>query len=26
VFWKIDDYDGHEGIRLLLTVMWADEY
>ena len=26
IFWKIDDYDGHEGIRLLLTVMLASEY
>ena len=26
VFWKIDDHGGHDGIRLVLTVMWADEY
>jgi hypothetical protein len=26
VFWKIDDYAGHEGYRLVLTVMLAEEY
>ena len=26
VFWKIDDYDGHDGIRCVLTVMLAEEY
>ncbi len=25
-FWKIDDYRGHEGYRLVLTVMLAEEY
>jgi len=25
-FWKIDDYKGAEGLRLVLTVMFADEY
>ncbi len=26
LFWKIDNYNGHEGINLLLTVMLRDEY
>ena len=26
IFWKIDDYDGQEGYRLVLTVMFSDEY
>ena len=26
LFWKIDNYGGHEGIDLLLTVMFASEY
>jgi hypothetical protein len=26
IFWKIDDYNGQEGYRLVLTVMLADEY
>ncbi len=26
VFWKIDDYGGHDGIGLLLTVILASEY
>jgi len=26
VFWKIDDYNGQDGYRLVLTVMLADEY
>jgi hypothetical protein len=26
VFWKIDDYDGEDGYRLVLTVMLAEEY
>lgn len=25
-FWKIDDYNGHDGIRCVLTVMLASEY
>ena len=25
-FWKIDDYRGHDGINLVLTLMRADEY
>lgn len=25
-FWKIDDYQGQEGIRCLLTVLSAEEY
>jgi hypothetical protein len=25
-FWKIDDYDGYEGIRCVLTIMLAEEY
>jgi len=25
-FWKIDDYNGQEGLRLVLTIMLADEY
>lgn len=25
-FWKIDDYGGHEGYNLILTVMFAEEY
>ena len=26
IFWKIDNYDGQEGIDLLLTIMLAEEY
>lgn len=26
IFWKIDDYAGHEGYNLVLTVMLAEEY
>jgi len=26
VFWKIDDYAGHDGMELILTIMMADEY
>ena len=26
IFWKIDDYAGAEGLRLVLTVMLAEEY
>jgi len=26
IFWKIDNYCGHEGFELVLTVMLADEY
>lgn len=26
IFWKIDDYNGHSGYNLVLTVMLADEY
>ena len=26
IMWKIDDYDGHEGLNLVLTVMLAEEY
>lgn len=25
-FWKIDDYQGQEGIRCLITLLLADEY
>lgn len=25
-FWKIDDYQGQEGINRLLTILLADEY
>lgn len=25
-FWKIDDYQGHDGIRCVLTILLADEY
>jgi len=25
-FWKIDDYNGYDGIRCVLTVMLASEY
>jgi len=25
-FWKIDDYRGHDGLNLVLTIMRADEY
>ena len=25
-FWKIDDYNGTDGIRCLLTILLADEY
>ena len=25
-FWKIDDYAGHEGYNLVLTIMLAEEY
>ena len=25
-FWKIDDYKGHEGYNLILTIMLAEEY
>ena len=26
IFWKIDDYGGHEGYELVMTVMLASEY
>ena len=26
IIWKIDYYDGHEGLNLVLTVMLAEEY
>ncbi len=26
IFWKIDDYDGHDGYGLVLTIMLASEY
>ncbi len=26
LFWKIDDFGGHEGYELVLTVMLASEY
>ena len=26
VYWKIDDYAGHDGYDLVLTVMLAEEY
>ena len=26
IFWKIDDYNGHDGYNLVLTIMLADEY
>jgi hypothetical protein len=26
IFWKIDDYNGHEGYELVMTVMLASEY
>lgn len=26
IFWKIDDYAGHEGYNLILTLMLAEEY
>jgi len=26
IFWKIDNYQGEEGYRLVLTVMLAEEY
>jgi len=26
VMWKIDDYAGHDGFELVLTVMLAEEY
>ena len=26
IFWKIDDYGGHEGCELVMTVMLASEY
>ncbi len=26
IFWKIDDYRGHEGYELVMTVMLASEY
>ena len=25
-FWKIDDYQGHEGIRCVLTLLLAEEW
>jgi hypothetical protein len=25
-FWKIDDYNGYDGIRCVLTVLLAEEY
>jgi hypothetical protein len=25
-FWKIDDYQGHDGIRCVMTILLADEY
>ena len=25
-FWKIDDYNGHDGIRCVLTIMLASDY
>ncbi len=25
-FWKIDDYQGHDGIRCVLTILLAEEY
>lgn len=25
-FWKIDDYGGHEGYNLILTIMLAEDY
>ena len=26
VFWKIDDYDGEQGLQLVFTILLADEY
>jgi len=26
IFWKIDDYHGHDGYELVLTIMLAEEY
>lgn len=26
IFWKIDDYGGQQGWRLVLTIMFASEY
>ena len=26
LFWKIDDYNGHDGFNLVCTVMLAEEY
>lgn len=26
MLWKIDDYNGEEGLQLILTVMYAEEY
>lgn len=26
MFWKIDDYGGHEGYEIVMTVMLASEY
>ena len=26
IFWKIDNYNGHQGYNLVLTVMLASEY
>jgi len=26
IFWKIDDYGGHEGYELIMTVMLASDY
>ena len=26
IFWKIDDYQGEEGLQLVLTIMLAEEY
>jgi hypothetical protein len=25
-FWKIDDYNGHDGIRCVVTLMLAEDY
>jgi len=25
-FWKVDDYNGHDGIRCVVTLLLADEY
>ena len=26
IFWKIDNYNGHDGIDLVLTILLAEEY